>query len=82
LRADRPDIVAAPPPVVVVDTVGAGDAFTAGFLAHLAHHHRLYPGALARADDHEIKAALDLANRVAAMTCGRAGADPPHLSDL
>jgi len=75
-------VVAALPPVDVVDSIGAGDAFTTGFLAHLAYHDRLYPGALAALDDGGLRAALDMANQVAAITCTRAGADPPRLSEL
>ncbi len=72
----------APVPVDVVDTVGAGDAFTAGLLAGLDDGGLLDPGALAAASDAALHAALDLAARVAAVTCGRAGAAPPRRSEL
>jgi fructokinase len=57
----------ASPAVDVVDTIGAGDAFMGAFLAR-AH--------LGRVD------AAAFACRVAAITCARAGADPPRLSEL
>jgi fructokinase len=69
-------------PVTVVDAVGAGDAFTAGLLAKLSEEGPLRPGVLATLDDGEVVAALDLAIRVASITCTRAGADPPRRSDI
>jgi fructokinase len=71
--------------VRVMDTVGAGDAFTAGLLFALGSTDLL--GVARRADLHAIDDAtlvevLRFASRVAAMTCGRRGADPPTLADL
>jgi fructokinase len=70
------------PPVDVVDTVGAGDAFAAGLLGWLAGHGLLTPAGLAGVTDDAVVAALDQANRVAAVTCARAGADPPTRAQL
>lgn len=67
------------PPVDVVDTVGAGDAFGGGFLAWWAEH-RLTRENLT--DPRPLLAALTAATAVAAMTCGRAGADPPWRHEL
>lgn len=69
-------------PVRVVDTVGAGDAFTAGLLAWLSHHGRLTRGEVERLPEAELTRALDYANRVAALTCMRAGADPPRRQEV
>jgi fructokinase len=67
------------PPVVVVDTVGAGDAFGAGFLAWW----RAEGLAVADlADDDRLAAAVTFACRVAAMTCERSGAMPPFLAEV
>ena len=67
------------PKVEVVDTIGAGDAFMGAFLAHwrargfgLDELHRL----------DELERAATLACRVAAITCTRAGADPPRLAEV
>ena len=62
-------------PVEVVDTIGAGDAFGAALFAWL-HDHDLVRADL-KLDEAELKAALDYACLAAAITCGRAGADPP-----
>jgi fructokinase len=65
------------PPVDVVDTIGAGDAFMGGFLAWW-HHRGLVRAELA--DINEVTDAAAFACRVAAETCARAGADPPRLA--
>jgi fructokinase len=76
-----PDAVAevAAPPVEVVDTIGAGDAFTGAFLAHWRAR-GLGREDLARRP--EVTEAARFACRVAAVTCSRAGADPPRLAEL
>jgi len=66
----------------VVDTVGAGDAFTSGFLARLWSSGHLTPDALAGIGDGVVLDALAHANRVAALTCERPGADPPYAADV
>ena len=68
--------------VRVVDTVGAGDAFTAGLLAFLAEAAGLRPGACAQLDRAALAGALDFAGLVAAITCTRRGADPPRRAEL
>jgi fructokinase len=67
------------PKVEVVDTIGAGDAFMGAFLAHW-HGRGLGRSDLHRLD--EVEQAAVLACRVAAITCSRAGADPPRLAEL
>ncbi len=72
--------VAVPAPrAKVVDTIGAGDAFGGGFLAWWSE----------RGLTHEDLGTIDLAVEatafaclVAARTCSRPGADPPHRSEL
>jgi fructokinase len=76
----RATTVARPaPPVDVVDTVGAGDAFMSGLLDALLRRDRLRPDALADAPWGDV---LDHAALVAAITCARAGANPPRRAEL
>jgi len=69
-------------PVEMVDTVGAGDAFTSGLLDALARHDALPPDRLNELTDVDLGVVLDAAALVAALTCGRAGADPPRRAEL
>ena len=69
-------------PVEVVDTVGAGDAFTGGALAWLHRSGRMDRALLAELAEPELAELLGYANRVSALTCTRAGADPPSLKEL
>ena len=73
------EIAVRAPAVDVVDTIGAGDAFMGAFLAHWRSR------GLSRSDLHrldELEQAAAFACRVAAITCSRAGADPPRLAEL
>ena len=62
-------------PVEVVDTIGAGDAFGAALLAWLHDHQAMRPDLTL--EEGELKSALDFACLAAALTCARAGAEPP-----
>ncbi|GAA3224869.1 carbohydrate kinase [Pseudonocardia petroleophila] len=80
LRTRRPGV-----PVTVIDTVGAGDTFSAALLAGL--HGRGLLGAAHRAelralDGAVLDALLEFAARAAAITCSRRGADPPRAAEL
>jgi len=72
-------------PVTVIDTVGAGDTFSAALLAGL--HRRGLLGASARGALHAIghstlDALVDESMLAAAITCSRRGADPPTVEDV
>jgi fructokinase len=62
--------------VDAVDTVGAGDAFTAGLLHTLWHDGHL-DNRLADLTVADVALALEFAARTAALTCAVPGADPP-----
>ncbi len=67
------------PKVHVVDTVGAGDAFSGGFLSHWDEHN------LSRVelqDAEAVRAAVEFGIKVAGLTCQRAGAMPPFAHEL
>lgn len=66
-------------PCRVVDTIGAGDSFTAGFVTWWMASGRTV-GDLASVD--LIVPAVEAAHRVAAVVVGRTGADPPHRREL
>lgn len=71
--------------VSVVDTVGAGDAFMAALIAGLGRR-QLFGAArraeLAALDHGALSDLLDDAALAAALTCARAGADPPTVDEL
>ena len=68
--------------VDVVDTIGAGDTFNAGFLAGLRRSGLLSKGQLASVTTEALKPALELATKTAALTVSKAGADSPWSSEL
>lgn len=72
-------------PVVVMDTVGAGDTFTAALLAGLADSGLLSPAALASRvalEQDVLGEIVGQALAAAALTCTRPGADPPTAGEL
>ncbi|MBY6084362.1 carbohydrate kinase family protein [Ruegeria arenilitoris] len=69
-------------PVQVVDTVGAGDTFNAGVLAQLHRAGLLTKQALRAISPDDLRAALELGGKVAAVTVSRAGANPPWAHEL
>lgn len=73
-------IVPFPPPVDVVDTGGAGDAFTACPLHRLAVLGHL-GGRLDGLDLEDLTDARAFAARVAALTCSLPGANPPDAQE-
>lgn len=80
VRARRPGV-----PVTVIDTVGAGDTFSAALLAGLHRRDLLGAGArpaLRALDAPTLDALLDEAALAAAITCSRRGANPPTAAEV
>lgn len=73
------EIEVAAPEVELVDTVGAGDAFSGAMLADFRRR------GLIREElrDHAaVRTSIEFAVAVAGVVCTRAGADPPYLDEL
>ncbi len=66
----------------VVDTVGAGDTFSAGFLAEMDKSGYLTKASLGDASINDLCAAAAFGAKVAAITVSRAGANPPWAHEL
>ena len=68
--------------VDVVDTIGAGDTVNAALLHGLSDRDALSPQALVGLGADGWTRLLRLAARAAAITCSRAGAEPPFAAEL
>jgi fructokinase len=66
----------------VVDTVGAGDSFQAALLVALRMLGLIERTALAQASREKLQRALSFAAACAAITCSRAGANPPRRDEV
>jgi fructokinase len=82
LRGPRQAIDVAGLPVVVRDTVGAGDAAMAAVLFALAERDALTAERVAELDDATWYEVLTVATVAGGMACERPGADPPRLAEL
>ncbi|GDY30147.1 carbohydrate kinase family protein [Gandjariella thermophila] len=69
-------------PVDVVDTIGAGDTVQGALLAWLHRHGALARDAVRALDAAAWRDALGFACAAAAVTCSRAGAEPPFAAEL
>ena len=66
----------------IADTVGAGDTFQGAFLARLQSRGMMSPNAIVNLSENDLRAALDFANKAAAIVCTRRGAEPPTLEEV
>ncbi|GAA3847482.1 carbohydrate kinase [Saccharothrix violaceirubra] len=77
------EVIHVPPvPVTVVDTIGAGDTVHGALLAWLHAHDALSTEAVRGLDRTNWAKALGYAGAAAALTCSRAGAEPPFSAEL
>jgi fructokinase len=70
------------PPVEVVDTVGAGDAFGAGLMRWLWASNRLDAQSVGALGAGDLSSSLRFAAGVGALQCSRAGATPSTLAEV
>jgi fructokinase len=82
LATRRHRVHVAAPPVHVVDTVGAGDSFMSALITALLDRDLFVGDALASVTEEQLAEIGGWAVRVAAITCGRRGADPPRRAEL
>ncbi|MFD5398943.1 carbohydrate kinase [Streptomyces sp. NPDC127097] len=68
--------------VTVVDTIGAGDTVNAALLHRLDAHDALSRAAVAALGTEDWHDILRFAARAAAVTCSRAGAEPPFAAEV
>jgi fructokinase len=66
--------------ITLADTIGAGDAFTAGLLSGLVRRDLHTPERVAAIADAALVEVIDEAVLVSSMTCERVGADPPRAA--
>jgi fructokinase len=68
------------PPVEVVDTIGAGDAFGAAALAWLHDQNAMAPDlSLSKT---QVESLLEFSCLAASLTCSRSGAEPPSRAEM
>ena len=70
------------PSIEVVDTIGAGDSFQAALLFALRELGCIERGRLRAASLDDLRRAVSFASACAAVTCTRAGADPPWQREV
>ena len=68
--------------VEVVDTVGAGDAFSAGVLAAISKRGLLCKDRLDDLSEEDLASFLELGAMVSAVTVSRKGANPPYRHEI
>jgi fructokinase len=81
-RREHAPVTVAAPRVVVADTIGAGDTFTAGLSSALLDAGSASSAQLDALPDAQWREVMRFAATAAALNCTREGADPPSLAEL
>ena len=81
-RREHAPVTVAAPRVVVADTIGAGDTFTAGLSSALLDAGNASSAQLDALPDPQWREVMRFAATAAALNCTREGADPPSLAEL
>jgi fructokinase len=81
-RAGHERLQVPTPKVSVIDTVGAGDTYTAGLMVSLLEHGHERAEQLATHSDEVWLEVMQFAAQAAAINCTRAGANPPTRAEV
>jgi fructokinase len=81
-RAGHERLQVPTPKVSVIDTVGAGDTYTAGLMVSLLEHGHERAEQLATHSDQTWLEVMTFAAQAAAINCTRAGANPPTRAEV
>jgi fructokinase len=81
-RTGKPNLEIETPKVNVIDTVGAGDTFTAGLMVRLLEHGHEHSNQLETHPDETWLSVMRFAAASAAINCTRAGANPPTRDEV
>jgi fructokinase len=81
-RAGHERLQVPTPKVGVIDTVGAGDTYTAGLMVSLLEHGHERAEQLAAHSDETWLEVMTFAAQAAAINCTRAGANPPTRAEV
>jgi fructokinase len=81
-RKGRAPVLIPTPKVTVVDTVGAGDTFTAGLMVGLLEYGHTDSAQLGTHSDETLREVMQFAAAAAAINCTRAGANPPTRGEV
>ena len=82
VRRGRDALEIETPNVSVVDTVGAGDTFTAGLMVGLLEHNHTQSAQLETHADDVLLEVMRFAAAAAAINCTRAGCNPPTRAEV
>jgi fructokinase len=81
-RAGHERLQVPTPKVSVIDTVGAGDTYTAGLMVSLLEHGHERAEQLLTHSDQTWLEVMQFAAQAAAINCTRAGANPPTRAEV
>lgn len=82
IKTKNHDVFSKSMKVEVVDTIGAGDIFNGALLFSVAQSEHFTKHDLKNIDKNSLLKSLDFANKIAGISVGRIGANPPFYSEL
>ena len=82
IKTKKYEVFAKAQKVEVIDTIGAGDIFNGALLFSLSKNNNFSKKGLVNIDEKSLEESLMFANKVAGISVGRIGANPPFFSEL